>query len=310
MGILNNRLKSRRKAMSYEKQKMAGHSDRVPSYGKGGRYKTKYAWIKKAFLFAVCLTAVFMAAVHLAALMEKDTEQANVFTVEPDVMALNKINDYEKNHASEDTDGDGLTNTQELQYGTNVRNPDTDGDRVCDYSEIFLNGTDPLRPDDGLLRAVQLADEAEGALTGSPYKIHDIVMWPDEMRSRAYGGVTATKRGYRFCNFTGWVRFPEDGYAYSLTDDGYKALSRREEEDAWHVSGTCEVILVPEPLNEQCILSVFGHMTKVSDGLGKILAAVLPDKGFIWCRKELSGTVNEPDGAMATMHVRFKGIRT
>jgi hypothetical protein len=43
-----------------------------------------------------------------------------------------------------DPDGDGLTNLQEHQYGTNPFSADTDGDGVSDYDEIFLYGSDPL----------------------------------------------------------------------------------------------------------------------------------------------------------------------
>lgn len=52
-----------------------------------------------------------------------------------------------------DTDGDGLTNTQEVVYGTNPANPDTDGDGLTDWKEVNVHNTNPLRPDtdgDGL----------------------------------------------------------------------------------------------------------------------------------------------------------------
>ena len=52
----------------------------------------------------------------------------------------------------QDGDGDGLSNAEELQMGTNPLQPDTDGDRLRDGEEITL-GTDPLKPDsdqDGL----------------------------------------------------------------------------------------------------------------------------------------------------------------
>jgi hypothetical protein len=46
-----------------------------------------------------------------------------------------------------DTDGDGLTNLQEFELGTDPTNPDSDGDGWKDGVE-FRKGTDPLNPDD------------------------------------------------------------------------------------------------------------------------------------------------------------------
>jgi hypothetical protein len=45
-----------------------------------------------------------------------------------------------------DTDGDGLTNRQEFEAGTNPNNRDTDGDGSTDGAEI-ASGCDPLTPD-------------------------------------------------------------------------------------------------------------------------------------------------------------------
>jgi len=45
-----------------------------------------------------------------------------------------------------DDDGDGLTNSQEAQLGTNPNNPDTDGDLLNDSEEVH-RATNPLDPD-------------------------------------------------------------------------------------------------------------------------------------------------------------------
>lgn len=52
-----------------------------------------------------------------------------------------------------DSDGDGLTNKEERQLGTDPRNPDTDGDGLTDGAEVRTHATDPLNHDtdgDGL----------------------------------------------------------------------------------------------------------------------------------------------------------------
>ena len=52
-----------------------------------------------------------------------------------------------------DTDGDGLTDYEEQQYGTDPNKKDTDGDGLSDYDEIYKYKTDPLKADtdgDGL----------------------------------------------------------------------------------------------------------------------------------------------------------------
>ncbi|WP_228517725.1 thrombospondin type 3 repeat-containing protein [Aliidiomarina indica] len=46
-----------------------------------------------------------------------------------------------------DSDGDGLSDAEELLLGTDPFNPDTDGDGFSDYEEVMA-GTDPLDPND------------------------------------------------------------------------------------------------------------------------------------------------------------------
>lgn len=52
-----------------------------------------------------------------------------------------------------DGDKDGLTNIEEITFGTNPNNADTDNDGLTDYEEIYVYGTNPANPDtdeDGL----------------------------------------------------------------------------------------------------------------------------------------------------------------
>ncbi|NQU77900.1 hypothetical protein HQ544_04360 [Candidatus Falkowbacteria bacterium] len=46
-----------------------------------------------------------------------------------------------------DTDGDGLTDEEELALGTDINNPDSDEDGLTDRQEIEIYKTDPLEPD-------------------------------------------------------------------------------------------------------------------------------------------------------------------
>ena len=51
------------------------------------------------------------------------------------------------NDADSDTDGDGLTNAQELELGTSPSFADTDSDTLSDYAEFYETNTDPLKAD-------------------------------------------------------------------------------------------------------------------------------------------------------------------
>lgn len=46
-----------------------------------------------------------------------------------------------------DSDGDGLTDSEEQTLGTDPNNPDTDGDGLSDGAEVNVHGTDPLDAD-------------------------------------------------------------------------------------------------------------------------------------------------------------------
>lgn len=69
-----------------------------------------------------------------------------------------------------DTDGDGLTDQEEVLYGTDRLNPDTDGDGISDGDEVAA-GTNPLVPDEPVIVDTDndgLTDEEESALGTNP----------------------------------------------------------------------------------------------------------------------------------------------
>lgn len=60
-----------------------------------------------------------------------------------------------------DSDGDGLTDAQELELGTDPHNPDSDGDGLHDGAEVNDHHTDPMNPDsdgDGLNDGAEVND--------------------------------------------------------------------------------------------------------------------------------------------------------
>jgi len=59
----------------------------------------------------------------------------------------NRLLPAQSRDAQEDPDGDGLTNVEEYQHGTNPKAADTDGDGLSDGDEVNIYGSDPLVPD-------------------------------------------------------------------------------------------------------------------------------------------------------------------
>lgn len=90
---------------------------------------------------------------------ESDEDSSNDWEENPDDWSGDDYWDQEDEDYPENTwdpndvDGDGLTNDEEADAGTDPRNPDSDGDGVEDGAEVE-NNTDPLNPDtngDGII---------------------------------------------------------------------------------------------------------------------------------------------------------------
>lgn len=68
-------------------------------------------------------------------------------TVMPEMPEQEKEFIEEEAPAMIDSDGDGLSDEEERQLGTDSFSPDTDRDGLFDYEEVYTWKTDPLKPD-------------------------------------------------------------------------------------------------------------------------------------------------------------------
>ncbi|MCE9586623.1 hypothetical protein K8R04_04930 [Candidatus Uhrbacteria bacterium] len=76
-----------------------------------------------------------------------------------------------------DTDGDGLSDDEEVQLGTNINDGDTDDDGSSDWEEVKTLKTDPTKPDTGVLEK-RIADQKQRLSTVSSTRPEPTVTTP------------------------------------------------------------------------------------------------------------------------------------
>jgi TolB protein len=114
-------------------------------------------------LAVLCLGAIF---VFYLIFRGEQTESASATqTVEAamgEIVSATQTASFNQTQAAlegeRDSDGDGLTDRQEEEIGTDPNNPDTDSDGLSDGEEVLRRNTDPLNPDTD---ADSLSDGAE-----------------------------------------------------------------------------------------------------------------------------------------------------
>lgn len=204
----------------------------------------------------------------------------NEYIVTPNAEALVMRKKYIEDNFDADFDGDGLNNGDELEKGTSVYNPDSDGDGVYDG-----NDKTPLSKDDDLYYVLT----EDGSSINSPYQMDDVIMWADDKSSFLHGGVIKTvSGGYHFSDFSGWVRFASvyDKYTAYIYENGvHSSLKYDVNKQAWYIPGTCDVIFTDDEPGIVYYVECFGSGKYYKNTVGAILNFLLPEKGYITSRE-------------------------
>lgn len=282
MSRLNRKIKEKRQIADKEKTEQA-----LPVYEIGGVAPKKKKKIPYRLITVLCILLLLTVVLYLPEMLYKPQEAENERLLTADIQAVKLTNEYTRDCPDEDFDGDGLVNFLEQQHGTSSRRSDTDKDGVSDYAEIYLTETNPTVYDKGLLeKQTKKQLEEQGKKYSDPYKLEGVVLWADDITSRAFGSVVKTKSGYRISSFNGWVEFPEDGYAYSVKGDTYTLLEYKENSNAWRVEGDTVICLSVNKLSVSHELRLAKWNAELPDNFwGKALSFLLPDNaGLLICK--------------------------
>lgn len=282
MSRLNRKIKEKRQVTNKEKAEQA-----LPVYEIGGVAPKRKKKIPYQLITVISILFLLAGIIYLPEMLYKPKEAENERLLTADIQAVKLTNEHTRDCPDEDFDGDGLVNFLEQQHGTSSRRSDTDKDGVSDYAEIYLTETNPTVYDKGLLekQSRKLLGK-QGKKYSDPYKLEGVVLWADDITSRAFGSVVKTKSGYRINNFSGWVEFPEDGYAYSVKGDTYTLLEYKENSNAWRVEVDTEICLSVNKLSVSHKLRFIKWDVELPDNFwGKTLSFMLPDnEGLLTCK--------------------------
>ena len=284
---------------------------KIPNYKKDGSVHSFWKTVLVTIGIIFILIGLAILSIHVPAILYKPVEEKKAavpYAIRPDETGIRNLNEYIKDHPDDDFDNDGLKNKDEQNHKTDARNPDSDLDGISDYAEIHVYNTRPNEKDNQLELIVGKILEQNKTSYKTPYKLHDVIMWADDLASRSAGTVIPTIRGYRFSKFDGWAQFPGKVYAYLIEDGFHVPLEYRQAENAWRIEskeGDIQVVLYSAPLETTHLLEFFGRKYYVEDSLiSDIFDIVLPEEhSFINYKQivkqdtydiEINATVTEP----------------
>ena len=212
--------------------------------------------------------------------LKKDESEDIIIT--PNLSIFSEYNIALKNGSEEDWDNDGVINSIEEQKGLNIWNADSDGDGFTDYYELSVNGK-ANEKDQSLTEKMKTILKDKDEKYDMAYKVNDVILWADDIRSRTYGSVIRTPNGgYQFTNFKGYAQFPEEGVAYKIKNGKHVKMKYRKKGNAYYINGDALVYIYdsrPVMVNK---VTFFNKEFYTSDNfVMRFISFILPDKGFI-----------------------------
>lgn len=200
-------------------------------------YKIKF---KIALVLFIILIIAILVLIGLNVFGEKSHESKVEYSVLNQNENLNTIieetnyggidldsNELPEEDRTLDYDSDGLTNEEELQYGTSMRNSDTDNDGLSDYDEVKIYNSDPTKystSEDSISDYIKVERKldinkkyTEDEIKPEEVKVsYNIQLIPEDINSQYYGGleqfsndqtVQSTYSVFNLLNFRGTVEY-------------------------------------------------------------------------------------------------------
>lgn len=153
-----------------------------------------------------------------------------------------------------DYDKDGLTNEEEIQYGTNMTNSDTDGDGLDDYEEIKRYESDPTKystSGDNISDYIKVERDLEITKQYKDSEVkaeevkynYNITLKPEDINSQYYGAfieynndetVKSTQRVFNISSFKGKIEYNtgnKDSILLLRTGKKYEEFKNYKNED-------------------------------------------------------------------------------
>lgn len=278
----------------------------IPQYNSYGRVvKAEKSKRQKRLLAFSVMMSVLLIFIYVPPIFinKANNQNTNPYIVQVDPYAIQLSNTRLSTSPTEDFDNDGIDNSREITENSNPWSNDTDFDGCSDYYELTVSKTSVYEYEANTIIGIQnKMDSDNNKQVSSPYKMDNVILWPNDINSRALGGVIKTYSGYYFYNYTGYAQFPnsENCYAYGIKGDTRVKLDYLEDENAWEINGVNEVEIYNEPLEEVIEYKLFTKTfySKVN-GFNNVMNFILPDNGFVAARKRTIKDV-EPDTSHST----------